>query len=201
MERYRTPPIAAHSPRRRPLGVRTAVDYRDSTAATRPGPRTGHALPLDRPATRARLSCTAAARRAFERQYATIEITDSVATMGGHQVGADARLSRAAAAGRAGAGGRRAERLLALPRDDRHPRQGRRRRAARPASGHGVEPAAVARAGAAARAQQAPAGHGGRDDEHAARDVAGRPTRRTTRSVAERAMRCARGGSRKREDA
>jgi hypothetical protein len=30
---------------------------------------------------------TAAARRAFERQYATVEITDSVAMMGGHQVG------------------------------------------------------------------------------------------------------------------
>jgi hypothetical protein len=29
---------------------------------------------------------TAAARRALERQYATIEITDSVAMMGGHQV-------------------------------------------------------------------------------------------------------------------
>ena len=29
---------------------------------------------------------SAAARRAFERQYATIEITDSVAMMGGHQV-------------------------------------------------------------------------------------------------------------------
>ena len=31
---------------------------------------------------------TAAARRMLERQYATIEITDSVAMMGGHQVGA-----------------------------------------------------------------------------------------------------------------
>ena len=31
---------------------------------------------------------TAAARRTLERQYATIEITDSVAMMGGHQVGA-----------------------------------------------------------------------------------------------------------------
>jgi hypothetical protein len=34
----------------------------------------------------ARLS--AVARRAFERQYATVEISDSVAMMGGHQVGA-----------------------------------------------------------------------------------------------------------------
>ncbi|MGE3960032.1 MAG: DUF4141 domain-containing protein [Vicinamibacterales bacterium] len=44
-------------------------------------------LPLERPsALPARL--TAAARRMLERQYATIEITDSVAMMGGHQVGA-----------------------------------------------------------------------------------------------------------------
>lgn len=44
-------------------------------------------LPLQRPNDRvARL--TPAARRAFERQYATIEIADSVAAMAGHQVGA-----------------------------------------------------------------------------------------------------------------
>jgi hypothetical protein len=43
------------------------------------------ALPVLRPTvTPARL--TAAARRALEKQYATIEITDSVAMMGGHQV-------------------------------------------------------------------------------------------------------------------
>ena len=44
-------------------------------------------VPLERPsAMPPRL--TAAARRTLERQYATIEIADSVATMGGHQVGA-----------------------------------------------------------------------------------------------------------------
>lgn len=43
------------------------------------------ALPLLRPSTwPSRM--TAAARQAFERQYATVEIADSVATMGGHQV-------------------------------------------------------------------------------------------------------------------
>ena len=43
-------------------------------------------LPLERPFDLpARL--TAAARRQLEKQYATIEITDSVAMMGGHQVG------------------------------------------------------------------------------------------------------------------
>ncbi len=44
-------------------------------------------LPLQRPQTfPARI--TPAARRHLERQYATIEITDSVAMMGGHQLGA-----------------------------------------------------------------------------------------------------------------
>ena len=43
------------------------------------------ATPLAAPNAPARLP--AAARRAFERQYATVEITDSVAMMGGHQVG------------------------------------------------------------------------------------------------------------------
>jgi hypothetical protein len=44
------------------------------------------AMPLERPQVLpARL--TAAARRQLEAQYASIEITDSVATMGGHQVG------------------------------------------------------------------------------------------------------------------
>jgi conjugal transfer/entry exclusion protein len=43
-------------------------------------------LPLERP-TLLPSTLTAAARRTLERQYATIEITDSVATMGGHQVG------------------------------------------------------------------------------------------------------------------
>ena len=43
-------------------------------------------LPLERPSNLpGRL--TTAARRQLERQYATIEITDSVAMMGGHQVG------------------------------------------------------------------------------------------------------------------
>jgi hypothetical protein len=44
------------------------------------------ALPLLRP-TALPAGMTAAARRTLERQYATIEISDSVAGMGGHQVG------------------------------------------------------------------------------------------------------------------
>lgn len=45
------------------------------------------ALPLERPGVPAR-GLSAAARQMFERQYATIEISDSVALMAGHQVGA-----------------------------------------------------------------------------------------------------------------
>lgn len=44
------------------------------------------ALPLERPSA-VPSTLTAESRRTLERQYATIEITDSVATMGGHQVG------------------------------------------------------------------------------------------------------------------
>jgi hypothetical protein len=44
-------------------------------------------VPLQPPST-VPSQLTAAARRTLERQYATIEITDSVAMMGGHQVGA-----------------------------------------------------------------------------------------------------------------
>ena len=43
-------------------------------------------IPLERPGTLPG-ALTAEARRTLERQYATIEITDSVAQMGGHQVG------------------------------------------------------------------------------------------------------------------
>jgi hypothetical protein len=44
-------------------------------------------LPLERPSGLP-ATLSAAARRTFERQYATVEVTDSVAQMGGHQVGA-----------------------------------------------------------------------------------------------------------------
>jgi hypothetical protein len=43
------------------------------------------AVPLQRPDGRL-LQLAAQARRMFERQYATVEISDSVATLGGHQV-------------------------------------------------------------------------------------------------------------------
>lgn len=85
MESYRVPtiPITRHDPSRWEYG-------RPWIEGLNGGDPTGAAywattVPLQRP--NAELSrLTPAARRAFERQYATIEITDSVAQMGGHQV-------------------------------------------------------------------------------------------------------------------
>jgi len=85
MDGYRIPTIALtrHDPGRWEYG-RPWIEGLNS------GDATGAAylattVPLLRPTTMpSRLS--AAARRALERQYATIEITDSVAMMGGHQV-------------------------------------------------------------------------------------------------------------------
>jgi hypothetical protein len=85
MEQYRIPAIGitSHDPGRWEYG-------RPWIQALNSGDATGAAyfattVPLIRPgATPPTVS--AAARRALERQYATIEITDSVATMGGHQV-------------------------------------------------------------------------------------------------------------------
>ena len=85
MEGYRIPTISitSHDPGRWEYG-------RPWIQALNSGDATGAAyfattVPLLRPgATPPTVS--AAARRALERQYATIEITDSVATMGGHQV-------------------------------------------------------------------------------------------------------------------
>ena len=87
LDQYRIPSIAAtrHDVGRWPYG-------RSWLQGLNSGDPAGVAywattLPLERPsALPARL--TAAARRMLERQYATIEITDSVAMMGGHQVGA-----------------------------------------------------------------------------------------------------------------
>src|SRR5215217_274153 len=85
MEAYRIPTISitGHDPSRWEYG-------RPWIQALNSGDATGAAyfattVPLMRP-TAAPATVSAAARRALERQYATIEITDSVATMGGHQV-------------------------------------------------------------------------------------------------------------------
>jgi len=85
MDSYRTPPLAMT---RHDTGRWTYA--RQWIAGLNSGDATGAAylataLPLAAPTVPPRVS--AAARRAFERQYATAEITDSVAMMGGHQVG------------------------------------------------------------------------------------------------------------------
>jgi hypothetical protein len=85
MEGYRIPTIAMtrHDPGRWEYGRPwlQALNSGDATGAA----YLATSVPLMRPTTiPARL--TATARRALERQYATVEITDSVAMMGGHQV-------------------------------------------------------------------------------------------------------------------
>jgi conjugal transfer/entry exclusion protein len=85
MDQYRIPPSAltAHDVGRWTYGSRwiAALNSGDATGAA----YLATATPLAPPNAPGRL--TAATRRAFERQYATVEITDSVAMMGGHQVG------------------------------------------------------------------------------------------------------------------
>ena len=85
MEQYRTPPIALtrHDAGRWEYGW-------PWIQALNSGDATGDAyrattLPVLRPAVMPS-QLPPKARRALERQYATIEITDSVASMGGHQV-------------------------------------------------------------------------------------------------------------------
>jgi hypothetical protein len=85
MERYRTPPIALtrHDAGRWEYG-RPWIQGLNSGDATGDAYR-ATTLPVLRPTVMpSRLPPRA--RRALERQYATIEITDSVASMGGHQV-------------------------------------------------------------------------------------------------------------------
>lgn len=87
MEGYRIPTIAGtrHEPARWSYGGPwlQGLNSGDPTGAA----YWATTLPLERPsALPANLG--AAARRTFERQYATVELTDSVAMMGGHQVGA-----------------------------------------------------------------------------------------------------------------
>jgi hypothetical protein len=85
LDGYRIPtiPITRHDAGRWEYGRAwiQALNSGDATGAA----YLSTALPLLRPTvTPSRLS--ASARQALERQYATIEITDSVAMMGGHQV-------------------------------------------------------------------------------------------------------------------
>ena len=186
MDQYRTPPSALtrHDAGRWSYGRPwiTALNSGDATGAA----YLATATPLAAAERPARLP--AAARRAFERQYATVEITDSVAMMGGHQVGLMRGYYGRAPARRPCTRERRAEQRLVVPRDDCHSRQGRGRRAARAPAGHGDEPAAVARPRAAAGEEQETARHRSLDAEHAARYVARR--RRRQPSVPSRSGRC-----------
>ena len=85
MQGYRVPtiPITTHDPSRWEYGRPwiQALNTGDATGAA----YLSTALPLLRPTTTP-ANLTAAARRTLERQYATIEIADSVAMMAGHQV-------------------------------------------------------------------------------------------------------------------
>ena len=85
MDGYRIPtiPITSHDAGRWEYGRPwiQALNSGDATGAA----YLSTALPVLRP-TVTPVRLTSEARRALERQYATIEITDSVAMMGGHQV-------------------------------------------------------------------------------------------------------------------
>lgn len=85
MEQYRTLPIALtrHDANRWEYG-RAWIQALNSGDATGDAYR-ATTLPVLRP-TVMPSGLPSSARRALERQYATIEITDSVASMGGHQV-------------------------------------------------------------------------------------------------------------------
>lgn len=86
MDRYRTPPFAlsSHDAGRwnfgRPWIAALNAGDPDGTAYL------ATAMPLERPNTPGWL--TPPARQTFERQYANVEIADSVAMLGGNQVGA-----------------------------------------------------------------------------------------------------------------
>jgi hypothetical protein len=86
LEGYRIPTIGItyHDPSRWEYGRRWIEGF-NSGDVTGAG-YWSTTIPLQRP-TVGLDRLTPAARRTFERQYATIEITDSVAMMGGHQVG------------------------------------------------------------------------------------------------------------------
>lgn len=86
MEGYRIPTISAtrHDAGRWPYGQPwlRGLNSGDATGAA----YWATTIPLQRPSV-VPSQFTSAARRTLERQYATIELTDSIAMMGGHQVG------------------------------------------------------------------------------------------------------------------
>jgi conjugal transfer/entry exclusion protein len=85
LDEYRVPAIAItrHNPSRATYGQRW-IEGLNSGDATGDAYRTA-IVPLEDPSAGVE-RLTEAGRRLFQRQYATVEITDSVAMMGGHQV-------------------------------------------------------------------------------------------------------------------
>ena len=167
MARYKTVPIAfaSHDPSRFPYGAPWLAALNSGDA--RGDLYTQIARAVQRPNGAALARLPPNVRRAIESAYATIEITDSIAQRGAHQVA----LVR-------GYGGSLQSVVQLLetdivspgscaPSTDGHPRQGGGRRAGGPAPGHRVQSIAVACVGAAASASEAPAGHGSGRDEHA----------------------------------
>ena len=86
LDRYRIPPLAitGHDPSRWPYGRAWIQALNSGDARGRAYFQSAVPLQQPRAADLSRLS--PAARRAFESQYATMEITDSVALLGAHQV-------------------------------------------------------------------------------------------------------------------
>ena len=86
LDRYRIPPIAVtgHDPARWEYGRPWIQALNSGDARGTAYDQT--AVPLQRPQTVDLSRLSVAARRAFESQYATMEITDSVAQIGAHQV-------------------------------------------------------------------------------------------------------------------
>jgi hypothetical protein len=87
MERFRTPPIALtqHDPLRWTFGRAwlEGLNSGDPSGAA----FNATALPLESLYGAPAAPLSTEARRAFERRYATVEVTDSAAQTGGHQVG------------------------------------------------------------------------------------------------------------------
>jgi hypothetical protein len=86
LDPYRMPAIAitGHDPSRWPYGH--AWIQALNTGDARGTAYFANAVPLQQPRVEDLSRLSAAARRTFESQYATMEITDSVALMGAHQV-------------------------------------------------------------------------------------------------------------------
>ena len=164
---YRMPPIGitAHDPSRWLYGAPWLQGLNTGDARGTLYEQT--ARPLERP-NGVLDPLPPSAQQAIEDAYATIEITDSIAEIAGHQValvrGYSGTLQQATQTVRE----RRAEHAAGVPRHDGRPGQSGGRGTVGAPAGHGHQPVALTRPGATPRAQQADARHRSRHDEHAA---------------------------------